>query len=65
MSENRMNHASAVKEQYSDSNNLNTRMSIHEKYSVNKLGFGNWLYQQYQLKDSMRILELGCGTGDL
>ncbi len=65
MSENRMNHASAVKEQYSDSKNLNTRMSIHEKYSVNKLGFGNWLYQQYQLKNSMRILELGCGTGDL
>lgn len=65
MPENRMNHVSAVKEQYSDSKNLNTRMSIHEKYSVNKLGFGSWLYQQYQLKDNMRTLELGCGTGDL
>ena len=65
MSENRMKDAKAVKEQYSNSKNLNTRMSIHEKYSVNQLGFGNWLYQQYEFNDNMRILELGCGTGDL
>ena len=65
MSENRMKDAKAVKEQYSNSTNLNTRMSIHEKYSVNQLGFGNWLYQQYEFTDNMRILELGCGTGDL
>ena len=65
MSDNRMNNKEAVKEQYSDSRNLNTRMSIHEKYSVNKQGFGNWIYGQYQLRDNMRILELGCGTGDM
>jgi ubiquinone/menaquinone biosynthesis C-methylase UbiE len=60
-----MKDAEAVKEQYSNSTNLNTRISIHEKYSVNQLGFGNWLYRQYVLKDNMRILELGCGTGEL
>lgn len=65
MSENCMKDAKAVKEQYSSSTNLKTRMSIHEKYSVNQLGFGNWLYQQYEIEDGMRILELGCGTGDL
>ncbi len=65
MTENRMKDAKAVQEQYSNSTNLNTRISIHEKYSVNQLGFGNWLYQQYEIKDNMRILELGCGTGDL
>jgi ubiquinone/menaquinone biosynthesis C-methylase UbiE len=65
MSDNRMKDAKAVKEQYSNSTNLNTRISIHEKYSVNRLGFGNWLYQQYEFSDNMRILELGCGTGDL
>ena len=65
MPENRMKDAKAVKEQYSSSANLNTRISIHEKYSVNQLGFGNWLYQQYEFMDNMRILELGCGTGDL
>ncbi len=65
MSENRMKDAKAVKEQYSNSKNLNTRISIHEKYSVNQLGFSNWLYQQYEFNDNMRILELGCGTGDL
>jgi ubiquinone/menaquinone biosynthesis C-methylase UbiE len=60
-----MKDAKAVKEQYSNSKNLNTRMSIHEKYSVNQLGFGNWMYQQYEFHDNMRILELGCGTGEL
>jgi ubiquinone/menaquinone biosynthesis C-methylase UbiE len=60
-----MKDAKAVTEQYSNSTNLNTRISIHEKYSVNQLGFGNWLYQQYEFNDNMRILELGCGTGDL
>jgi SAM-dependent methyltransferase len=60
-----MKDAKAVKEQYCNSANLSTRISIHEKYSVNKLGFGNWLYQQYEFKEKMRILELGCGTGEL
>jgi ubiquinone/menaquinone biosynthesis C-methylase UbiE len=60
-----MNDAAAVKEQYLDSKNLDARMSIHEKYSINKLGYGNWIYQQYHFKEDIRILELGCGTGDL
>ena len=55
----------AVKEQYKTAGNLQTRMSIHDKYSVNKLGFGNWICGQYELHENDRILELGCGTGTI
>ena len=52
-----------VREQYATSSNLTARISIHEKYSVNQMGFGNWIYAQYDFPESCRILELGCGNG--
>lgn len=60
-----LNNKDVVKEQYKTATNLNTRISIHSKYSVNKQGFGNWIVGKYEIKDGMRILELGCGTGDM
>lgn len=38
---NNMNDMSVVKKQYATANNLIIRISIHDKYSTNKLGFGN------------------------
>lgn len=60
-----INDTSIVKQQYSTANNLNTRISIHEKYSTNKIGFGNWIISNYKIDKGMKILELGCGTGDM
>ena len=60
-----INDVSLVKAQYADTKNLNTRISIHEKYSINKMGFNNWIVSNYQIKENMKILELGCGTGDI
>ena len=39
-----LNDRTQVKEQYKTSANLNTRISIHQKYSVNKQGFGSWIF---------------------
>ena len=50
-------------EQYKTAGNLNTRISIHEKYSTNSQPFGDWILSQYALAPGMRLLELGCGTG--
>ncbi len=50
-------------EQYGTSANLNTRISIHEKYSTNRQGFGNWITEHYRFPDGASVLELGCGTG--
>ena len=55
----------AVQKQYKTAQNLNLRISLHAKYSTNQIGFGNWLFSQYDLVPNMRILELGCGTGEM
>ena len=60
-----INNTSTVKKQYANSNNLNTRISIHAKYSTNKTGFGNWIVKHYVIESGMRVLELGCGTGEM
>lgn len=60
-----INDSAAVKKQYANSNNLNTRISIHARYSTNKMGFGNWIISHYRIDSGMSVLELGCGTGDM
>ena len=47
---------------YVKADTLSTRIGLHEKYSVNKYGFSNWIFDQYILAEDMNILELGCGT---
>ena len=60
-----INNQKNVKEQYASAENLNTRISIHQKYSTNKMGFGNWIFSNYKITPGMKVLELGCGTGDM
>ena len=62
---NEINDSENVKKQYSSTAGLSTRISIHDKYSTNKLGFGNWIFSNYCLRDGMKVLELGCGTGSM
>lgn len=52
-------------DQYGTADRLNTRISIHTKYSTNKQGFGNWITEHYRFPDQASVLELGCGTGDM
>lgn len=51
--------------QYKNPDRLNRRISIHERYSVNKQGFGNWIFERYRFKTGDSILELGCGTASM
>ena len=44
-----INNQKDVKEQYASAGNLNTRISIHQKYSTNKMGFGNWIFSNYKI----------------
>ncbi|MCR5683817.1 MAG: class I SAM-dependent methyltransferase, partial [Lachnospiraceae bacterium] len=59
------NDSAAVKAQYATSEGLNTRISFHDKYSTNKLGYGSWLVSNYDIREGMKVLEIGCGTGSL
>lgn len=54
-----------MEHQYRSTDRLNTRISIHEKYSVNPQPFHDWLMQQYSFQSANRILEVGSGTGAL
>ena len=54
-----------VKDQYATSARLETRISIHEKYSRNKQPFCEWIVSHYDLKPGEQALELGCGTGSM
>lgn len=60
-----LNNTAAVRQQYATAANLSTRISIHDKYSVNKQGFGPWIVSHYPATPGMRVLELGCGTGSM
>ncbi len=61
----KVNDSATVRKQYSTADRLNTRISIHSKYSVNKQGFGNWITSHYRIREGMSVLELGCGTGEM
>lgn len=54
-----------IKKQYQTPKNLNTRISIHDKYSTNTQPFGDWILSHYEIVPGMKILELGCGTGSM
>ena len=54
-----------ITQQYKTSNNLNTRISIHDQYSINQVPFGDWIASHYQIPFGAKILELGCGTGSM
>lgn len=52
-------------EQYKDGANLTIRIGLHKKYTKNPQTWFSWLYEQQSPKDGERILELGCGNGEL
>ena len=53
------------KEQYQDASNLNARIRLHVEFSTNDYGWFPWVFDRFDLPQECRILELGCGTGEL
>jgi SAM-dependent methyltransferase len=53
------------KDQYRDAGNLNARIRLHVEFSTNTYGWFRWVFDQYELPLRARVLELGCGPGDL
>lgn len=52
-------------EQYKNANNLKVRIALHENYSTNPIGWFPWVYQQIDFSRINRVLEIGCGSGNL
>lgn len=55
-----------VDDQYRDSSNLSARIRLHRLFSTNGYGWHRWIFDHLtDLPGDARILELGCGRGDL
>ncbi len=52
-------------EQYKDSRNLNARAQLHRRYSTNDLGWHQWLLSLLPIDGRSKILDCGCGPGNL
>ena len=52
-------------DQYTDASNLKYRIALHERFSTNGYAWPQWVFDQFDLTDEARLLEIGCGTGAL
>ncbi|MBU3143850.1 MerR family transcriptional regulator [Clostridium sp. CF012] len=53
-----------VKKQYKTAENFNLRGNLHS-HNINKIDWNHWCFNKMKFPNKARILELGCGTGDL
>ena len=51
--------------QYKDSSNLNARINLHKAYTQAEHDWQPWVFERLKLKMGQRVLECGCGPGDL
>jgi ubiquinone/menaquinone biosynthesis C-methylase UbiE len=66
LTENRMTDPAFLRgDQYKDSDNLYARIALHELFSSNPENWFRWLFDRFQLPETARVLEVGCGPGDL
>jgi SAM-dependent methyltransferase len=54
-----------VHNQYRDASHLNARIRLHQEFSTNPYGWQRWLFDQLKFTSRCRVLELGCGAGNL
>lgn len=52
-------------EQYHNSSNLEARIALHERFSVNPQGWQRWVFNHISFPADGHLLELGCGSGAL
>jgi SAM-dependent methyltransferase len=59
------NDPALVKQQYRDGSNLDARIALHARFSTATRGFHDWLFDFVVAPPDARLLELGCGTGQM
>ena len=52
-------------QQYRDASNLNARIEVHRRFSTNAYPWALWVFDQFELPETARVLEVGCGPGSL
>jgi ubiquinone/menaquinone biosynthesis C-methylase UbiE len=59
------NPISLRKEQYKNDENLNSRISLHERFSINQNSWTRWVFELLNLEPGNEVIELGSGPGNL
>lgn len=54
-----------LQEQYKDASNLNTRLEILQRLSIDTVDWYQWIFGLIKQIPHCRVLELGCGSGNL
>jgi ubiquinone/menaquinone biosynthesis C-methylase UbiE len=54
-----------ITDQYRDASNLNARITLHRRFSTSPYDWMKWLFEHLRVPQPGRLLELGCGPGDL
>lgn len=60
-----LNMEETLVKQYKNSKNMEARIDLHKGFSNNKQGWYHWIYSQLPIASGVRILEVGCGNGQL
>jgi SAM-dependent methyltransferase len=50
---------------YADDTHLDVRCRTHKLYTLNPVDFGQWTLERLQWRGDERVLDVGCGPGDL
>jgi ubiquinone/menaquinone biosynthesis C-methylase UbiE len=59
------NNTNSVKTQYQTSANLDARIALHARFSTATRDFHAWLFDFVAAPSNARVLELGCGSGQM
>lgn len=51
--------------QYENSSNLCDRIYLHDAFNTNQQGWHSWFFERMNLTENLKILEIGCGNGEL
>jgi 2-polyprenyl-3-methyl-5-hydroxy-6-metoxy-1,4-benzoquinol methylase len=57
--------ARLLRDQYKDGSNLSARIRLHQRFSTNQQSMMRWIFDQINIPEDARVLEVGCGTGIL
>ena len=60
-----LNDPQYISKQYRDAANLTARISLHQRFGTNPYNWQPWVFDHFDLPSQCRVLELGCGTGNL
>jgi ubiquinone/menaquinone biosynthesis C-methylase UbiE len=60
-----MRNQNVLAEQFKDSSNLEIRKNFHRKYDPSPRAYAEWILSKIKFKNGSRVLEVGCGTGNL